>query len=212
MKSEIKKYSGQNFLVNDRLKNYLAWIANLGVVPLFLLAAFLLAPAFFFLASLLLVVTLVLETMTTLLSQILIKNLYYFKQSFLPRIGPSVKGFILASCIIIQASPWSTAQAALETEIEEIVISKGDIHHLQILEGEKYLISNKEVLGTKYDNRKKELLVLGKMLGTSEVQIVGHKKTSITRVLVIDKTRDLKLSGLVMNLKLNLNSSEIKFY
>ena len=37
----------------DRQKTYLAWIANFGVVPLFLFCAFLFAPAFFFLASLL---------------------------------------------------------------------------------------------------------------------------------------------------------------
>lgn len=49
------------------------WIANLGVVPLLLFAAFLLVPCLTFFAALLLRVTRVLETMTYLLS-----NFYYF--------------------------------------------------------------------------------------------------------------------------------------
>lgn len=47
--------------------NYFTWIANLGVVPLFLFDAFLLAPAAFFLFALLTFVTPVLETMIKLL-------------------------------------------------------------------------------------------------------------------------------------------------
>jgi hypothetical protein len=95
----------QNYFVAVALGAVAAskWIANLGVVPLFLLAAFLFAPAFFAFLNLLFVVTHVLETIGKLLynrdhNRRINTNIFSnfqntnFKLSFLPILSQCVKG------------------------------------------------------------------------------------------------------------------------
>lgn len=75
-------------------KNYLTWIGNFGVVPLFLLAFFLFAPIAFFLLSRRFVVTLVLDTIHQL-RQMVINIIEKFKVRFLTRLSMGVKVFFL---------------------------------------------------------------------------------------------------------------------
>lgn len=88
------------------------WIANLGVVPLFLFSAFLLAPAFFAFLNLLFVVTHVLETIGKLLYNRIFESgintnifslltLKSFKPFFLPIFNPCVKGFLIFLPLIL---------------------------------------------------------------------------------------------------------------
>lgn len=176
------------------LINYLAWIANLGVVPLFLLVAFLLAPALFFLAALLFSVTLVLETMTKLLSQLAIKLLFYFRRYFLPTFGQSVKINIYVLGVILSLK----STISLAAEANDLVLGIGEIKILKLNTNEKFLISNKEVVQSKPNPAQKELLIKGKMQGMSEVLIIGPKAKTVYKFMVVNKITDLKISALAM--------------
>lgn len=176
------------------LINYLAWIANLGVVPLFLLAAFLLDPALFFLAALLFDVTLVLETMTKLLSQLAIKSLNYFRRYFLPTFGQSVKANIHMLSVILPLWPGISPAAATN----DLVLGIGEIKILKLDHKEKYLISNKEVIQSKNNPARNELLIKGKMQGMSEVLVIGPKEKKVYKFMVVNKITDLKISALSM--------------
>lgn len=172
------------------LLNYLAWIANLGVVPLFLFAAFLLAPALFFLAALLLLVTHVLETILNLLFQIKSDLLIYFKNKFLPIFGSSVKGIILTLCGTIL-----NVNIQAEENFGQHIVSKGEITVISAVSLLKYSVSNKEVIKIKYQPAKKELQVLALKLGHSVISYYDKdKREHKIDFFVISKNLDLKYS------------------
>jgi len=201
-----KNFMTDLILLKDQsqiLINYLAWIANLGVVPLFLLAAFLLAPALFFLAALLFDVTLVLETMTKLLSQLAIKSLIYFRRYFLPTFGPSVKANVYVLGVILPLS----LNFTYASEVNDLVLGIGEIKTIKLEPKEKYLISNKEVIQSKLNTAQNELLIKGKMQGMAEVMLIGTKAKKIYKFMVVNKLTDLKISALSMRFEhLGLNS------
>ncbi len=169
------------------------WIANFGVVPLFLLAAFLFEPAFFAFLALLFSVTHVLETIGQLLYNRLSKNgintnnlLCFknlnFKPSFLPSFRPCVKGiFVFLS--LIQAS-----------YAEDFVLSKGQSMTLPLPSLEKFNIGNKEVLNYRFNEKDKTLIIRGAKIGTSEV-LVWEKGLPLPKehqVFVISKAQEAK--------------------
>ena len=169
------------------------WIANFGVVPLFLLAAFLFEPAFFAFLALLFSVTHVLETIGQLLYNRLSKNgintnnlLCFknlnFKPSFLPSFRPCVKGiFVFLS--LIQAS-----------YAEDFVLSKGQSITLALPSLEKFNIGNKEVLSYRFNEKDKTLIIRGAKLGTSEV-LIWERGLSLPKehqVFVISKAQEAK--------------------
>ena len=186
-----------------------AWIANFGVVPLFLLAAFLLAPAFFFFLNLLLFVTHVLETIRQLLysyngeihisgrrlNTIKFNLAQYsgFKPSFVPIFHPCVKGIVgLFPLIIFLAAPLS-AQTLKETQ-KDFIIAKGESFTLPLPTMKKFNVGNKEILSYRFDERKKELIVRGAKLGHTEILVwnQGQAGASKHQVFVISKIQEAK--------------------
>jgi hypothetical protein len=152
------------------------WIENLGVVPLFLFSAFLLAPAFFAFLNLLFVVTHVLETIGKLLysrdyyhrriNTNIFNNHYNtnFKLSFLPIFGQCVKGifgFLLLNLMLTG----TYAQA------EDYILSRGQSMTLKLPQMVKFNVGNKEVLTYKLNESNKTLLIRGTSLGTSEILV-----------------------------------------
>ncbi len=176
-------------------KNYFlsGWIENLGVVPLFLFAAFLLRPLFFLRLTLLILVTHVFETMI----QLQLISLKRMKIGYMPlkvnHLAWSLTIFQLLSC-----SP----AVGFETKI----LSKGE--HLELLRPEltQYTNSSSEVIKTRWEHQTKQLLIKGEKLGFSELIIWNKKSKEVYKFYVLSKKEHLKL---VRSLEL-LNREGIK--
>lgn len=183
------------------------WIANLGVVPLFLLAAFLFAPAFFIFLNLLFDVTHVLETIGKLLynrdyNRRINTNIFTnlkntnFKLSFLPILSQCVKGifgFTLLSLILSGA----TLQA------EDFILSRGQSMTLKLPDMVRFNVGNKEVLTYKLNESNKTLLIRGMGLGTSEILVWNKGGATPTeyQIFVISKIQEAKFLHLAQILK-----------
>lgn len=190
----IKNY----FLAAVVVVAVVAWIANLGVVPLFLLAAFLLAPAFFAFLNLLFVVTHVLETIGKLLynrdyNRRINTNIFshfqdtFFKLSFLPKTSQCVKGifsFLLLNLMLI-SSP---------LRCEDFIVSRGQSMSLKLPNMIRFNIANKEVLAYKFNESQKTLLIRGVTLGASEILVwnKGEVTPKEYQIFVISKIQEAK--------------------
>jgi Flp pilus assembly secretin CpaC len=190
---------GRSLIKSGHIKNYFVavfavsvvwWIANLGVVPLFLFSAFLLAPAFFAFLNLLFVVTHVLETIGKLLINtnifILLQNTN-FKLSFLPIHSRCVKGFFgfLLLNLVLNGH---TAFA------EDYILSRGQSMTLKFPNLVKFNVANKEVLNYQLNESNKTLLIRGTSLGSTEILVwnKGENDPEEHQVFVISKIQEAK--------------------
>ena len=181
------KITGLNYNLKF-FKSYLAWIANLGVVPLFLLAAFLLAPALFFLAALLFDVTLVLETMIKLLSQKLLNIFKFFKMSYISIFGFSVKGFVIALGVTGQISMSANATSLTPTnnsgtQSETLLLSVGEMFELKLEKANKFHFAQKKLIQYRFDETKKLLRFKGLTIGQTDLIIKEEGK--IRKITII---------------------------
>ncbi len=190
-----------------------AWIANFGVVPLFLFAAFLLAPAFFIFLNLLLLVTHVLETIRPLLfsynNELNIHGRRYnfdkfnsvhwmisrdhsvgFKPSFLPIFHLCVKEIAVIWTFIALLGA-STTPIFAETNH---IIAKGESLTLSLPTMKKFNIGNKEILKYRFDEAKKTLIMRGARIGHTELLIWNSQKENPEKhqVFVITKMQEAK--------------------
>lgn len=176
-----------------------AWIANLGVVPLFFSSFFLALPAFFFFLNLLFSVTHVLETIGILLYNCLDQlrtntNKYFlflinkYKPYFLHTNGFCVKG-IFVFCLFL---PFFSLKPAISGENSDLIIAKGQIMTLELKELTKFNISNKEVVKYKFDEKSKILHLQGQSLGVSDLLIwqKNEKKPLKRQIFVISKNQE----------------------
>lgn len=204
-----KKHAGRNLSLGQLVQNYFVavalvavasgWIENLGVVPLFLLAAFLFAPAFFAFLNLLFVVTHVLETIGKLLynrdnnrriNTNISSNLNNsnFKLSFLPILSQCVKGifgFLLLNLLFTGTS----------LQAEDYIISRGQSMSLKLPDMTRFNVGNKEVLTYKLNESNKTLLIRGVSLGASEILVwnKGQELPESHQIFVISKVQEAKL-------------------
>lgn len=171
--------------------NYFSgWIANLGVVPLFLFAAFLFFPDLTFLAALLFFVTRVFETIyplqfSTSAVQFSIRN------KVLPTRSCAVKIFLLisVSCHI----PSGNSQTQV-TEKTTIILSKGQHYQIKFNGYSNYSVTNKDTLSHKLSPSKGLLLIKGRSLGFAEVILwKTTSKKKVYKIYVLHKNRHLKI-------------------
>jgi hypothetical protein len=190
IKSRLKK---DGIYINNFVRNYFAaWTANLGVVPLFLLAAFLLAPAFFFFLNLLFVVTHVLETIRKLLSRNRYNGSLYnnFKPYFLPIKSPCVKGIVAITGTCFLFFPMTISA---ETISHDIILARGQSTEIALVGMEKFNIGNRQVITYRLNEKSKKLLVRGNQLGHSEILVWNKdKRTETYQVFVISKIQEAK--------------------
>jgi hypothetical protein len=198
MKLEINKIKSRHVsdgFLNIFKKDYLAaWIANLGVVPLFLLAAFLFAPAFFFFLSLLFVVTHVLETICKLPSSYRSNISLYndFKPSFLPIKRSCVKGIVITICSL---SPMTILMA--ESKSLDLIVARGQSIEIPLNKMEKFNVGNRQVITYRLNEKTKNLLIRGAQLGHSEILVWNQDKSLQTfQIFVISKQQEAKLMHL----------------
>lgn len=176
--------------------NYLAlpsWTANLGVVPLLRLAAFLLAPMALCLALRRFSVTAVLDAIG--ISQI---KSYHYSNLKLLNLTTSllfVKMFLLLpSALFAQVSP------------SDIVLAKGEQKELSFAGLKKFSVGNPEVISYKWMPKTGKLLVKGKKVGFTDLVVWNSAGKEVVSLYVLSKQKFLKTFQLADALK-NLNLS-----
>lgn len=172
--------------------NYLTWISNLGVVPLFLLAAFLLAPIAFFLFLRRVSVIAVLEAIN--ISQ-WITN--YFLNLKLLNLARSLL-FVKALLVIPTASIAQNQQT-------DIILAKGEQKELSFSHLKKLSVGNSDVISHKLIKNK--LLIKGKKIGFSDL-IVWDNGPQKYNIYVLSKQKYLKtiqLADALRNLSLQID-------
>lgn len=153
-----------------------SWIANLGVVPLFLLAAFLFAPIFFLLFLRIIFVCLVFDAI--ILSCYSLSN--KIGNVFLTVFPIKVKGLILTSLLLCSL----TIKASQKT-IK--FIEKGEQISFRMGKKSQFSLGNKRVLGSKYLKKNNLLLIKGLKKGLSDLFIWKDKKKTSYKIYVVDQ-------------------------
>jgi len=186
----------------DKLKTYFeagaAWIANLGVVPLFLFAAFLFAPAFFFLFALLLFVTHVLETIRQLLFRYRSNKSRFmnFKPSFLPSKSLCVKTFlpILAGNFMLACAILAPFPLKAEVTRHNLILARGQSTEISLPGLTRFSVGNREVLKYQFNEKTKKMMIRGAQLGHAEVLVwqKDQNESEAWDIFVISKNQEAK--------------------
>lgn len=166
-----------------------SWTANLGVVPLLRLAAFLLAPAALCLALRRFSVIAVLEAMAISRS-----STRYFLDLKLLNLTASlffVKVFLLLPC------------AAFATS-SDLILARGEQKELSFAGLKNFSVGNPEVISYKFIPKAGKLLLKGKKVGFTDLIIWTNKGKETLSVYVLSKQKFLKTFQLADALK-NLN-------
>jgi len=168
--------------------NYLAWTANLGVVPLFLLAAFLLAPAAFLLALRRFSVTAVLDAIYNSLKistyQLMIKKVNLTTYLLF------VKIFLFLPCVFLSYS-----------YAEDVVMAKGEQKELIISASSQFSVGNPELISYKYLPKQKKILLKGKKIGFTDILFWTPEGKKRINIYVLSKKKFLKTIELAEMLK-----------
>jgi len=185
---------------------------------LFLLAAFLLAPALTFLFALLVLVILVLETMISPL-YLKIFNFYFIsthsRNKFLPTLGQVVKVLILNYLIIVSPKALSSCKNDT-TNIHHINIAVGEYYRIPTPNLANYAVSNKELLSVRHRKAQEGLLIRGKHQGFSTIKVWNSHQVEkkyhifIQTKIGLAKMKLLALSFEQMGIDTELSSSKLK--
>ena len=168
-----------------------SWIANLGVVPLLRLAAFLLAPAALCLALRRFSVIAVLEAIN-----ISSRKNHYLSDLKLLNVTISllfVKSFLL----------WSPASFA-QVSPSDIILAKGEQREISVGDMKNFSVGNPEVISYKLLGKEKKLLVKGKRVGFTDLVVWTKNGKEVFSIYVLSKQKFLKTFQLADALK-NLN-------
>jgi len=201
---DTKKHQGLKVIFKDWA--YLSgWIANLGVVPLLLFAAFLFLPAFVFLRALLFFVTRVFETILILLQRIQLCELRRIK--YLPRMLTSVKALALGILLVSSAHAQDGSNPIKK---QSLILSIGEVKELHLPKLERFTIGNNDSLSHKFYQKRKSLLLKGKKLGLSELHVWKQNgEHLIYQIYILSKANQLKLLSLtesILNMGLNVQN------
>lgn len=171
--------------------NYFSgWIANLGVVPLLLFAAFLLLPDFTFFAVLLFLVTRVFETIYPLQFSTSAVQ-FNIREDVLPTKSCAVKIFLLFSVSCAANYVYAEGQGIEKTTI---ILSKGQHHEIDFKGHSHFSITNKDALSHKLSANQQILLLKGQKLGFAEVILWKNQKNKkVYKVYVLQKNRHSKI-------------------
>jgi hypothetical protein len=171
------------------------WIANFGVVPLFLLAAFLFLPAALTLFFLIILVFLVFEPIPT-------SNVFlYFESKFIPSKLNLVKIMLWGMLFLLSAQQCVNA--------ETIFLGKGQQKQVNLLKSGTFSIGNPEVLGYQLLPNSRKLLIKGQKIGFSDIISDDGIQKKTIQVYVLDKRSQLKTKQLINTLRRNNISFEI---
>jgi hypothetical protein len=171
--------------------NYLAWTANLGVVPLFLLAAFLLAPAALFFALRRFSVTAVLEAINISSSET-----HYL--SNLKLLNLTISFMFVKVLLTIPGAAFA------QNSPSDLILAKGEQKELNFPDLKNFSVGNPEVISYKYLKKTGKLLIKGKKVGFTDLVIWRQDQKEVLSLYVLSKQKFLKTFQLADALK-NLN-------
>lgn len=226
-KSRLLINQADGFSFIECFKNYFAaaWIANLGVVPLFFISAFLFAPIFFFLFALLVFVTRVLETIRQLLFRYRSNKSYFlnFKLPFLPfkrlcvkkilPLFPACAQNFLIACAIFTALEGSTLAST-----HQIILARGQSTEISLPQMVRFNVGNREVIRYQLNEKSKKMIIRGTQIGHAEILVWNQNdQTETWQVFVISKAQEAKFLHLAeLATALGLDSEilipHIRFY
>lgn len=168
-----------------------SWIANLGVVPLFLSAAFLFAPAALCLALRRFSVIAVLEAIG--ISSKKCHDLSNLKLLNVTARLLFVKIFLLLPC---------ASQA--QTSPSDVILAKGEQKELSFPGLKNFSVGNSEVISYKFMPKTHKILIKGKRVGFTDLVVWTKSGKEIVSIYVLSKQKFLKTFQLADALK-NLN-------
>lgn len=218
-RKQIFRIITSNFFSRCHNLTYLSWwIANLGVVPLFLFSALRFDPADLAFAFLLLLVTAVLETILPLLYQST-KNLKISNSSkYLHGSGLNVKRLILSSVLLSGFSLSGLAEELSPSKNkEDLVMAIGEHRQFTPSQVHHFALTNRQVLTPTF-SPKKGLIIRAKSQGFSELILwdpQGLKK--VYAVNIINKRDQQQMLNVIgeaesLGLRALQNASGISFY
>lgn len=168
--------------------NYLAWTANLGVVPLLRLAAFLLAPAALLFALRRFSVTAVLEAIS-------ISRCKTHYLSVLKLLNVAISLFFVKMFLFLPAA------AMAQVSPSDLILAKGEQKEIAIPSLSNFSVGNPEVISYKYLKSSGKLLVKGKKVGFTDLIIWSKSKKVVLSLYVLSKQKFLKTFQLADALK-----------
>lgn len=172
-----------------------SWIANLGVVPLFLLAAFLLAPDALWCALRRFSVTAVLEAMG-------ISSRNSLKVSSLKLLNLTRCLVIVKVFLVLPAA--SFAQNVPQLSPSDVILAKGEQKELTFESLKNFSVGNPEVISYKFMPKTGKLLLKGKRVGFTDLVVWKKSGKEVISIYVLSKQKFLKTFQLADALK-NLN-------
>lgn len=210
----------------DYLLSFSRWIANLGVVPLLLFAAFLLLPALVFFALLLLRVTRVFETILQLLSNFIShqrdirysekfqkensKRPSFINLEVLPTSFVSVKGLKVSFFILFTTACSNTFAQMENQEVKSsLLLARGEIMTMTIAAITRFSVGNKEVIRIKAMDGGKQILIKALSLGHSDLILwrKGSPDPIKFNISVLSKRKHREITSLKNSLEsYNLSS------
>ena len=173
------------------------WIANFGVVPLFLFLAFLLTPMFFLLRALLFFVTRVLETMAYLYLFIMEMTTYN-----------KIRGIV--KTIFVLHLPFYVFSAPLSGE-SNINMRRHQVKFINLDINESYLIEPPNFLNSKLKPKENKLMIQARKLGTGWIILV-NKKTDESRMIKVLVQGQKKAQSKLQKIQKNLKKFGIQFH
>lgn len=171
--------------------HYFWWTANFGVVPLFLFAAFLLAPDALFLALRRFSVTAVLDA------------IWFSRDKFRLYIGLKLLN-VATSLFFVKIFLLGLPAAFAAEGPKDIVLAKGEQKEIELKNLKNFSIGNPEVISHRYLPKMGKLLVKGKKVGFTDVIIWTANGKETFGLYVLSKQKFLKTFQLADALK-NLN-------
>jgi hypothetical protein len=171
--------------------NYLACTANLGVVPLLRLAAFLFAPIALFLALRRFSVTAVLEAID--ISQCKTRYL-----SNLKLFNVAIRLLFVKAFLFLPTASFS------QTVDSDIILAKGEQKELILTGLKNFSVGNPEVISYRLISKSKKLLIKGKKVGFTDLILWTDQGKKTISIYVLSKQKFLKTFQLADALK-NLN-------
>lgn len=172
-----------------------SWIANFGVVPLFLLAAFLFAPAALCLALRRFSVTAVLEAIN-----ISSRKNHYLSDLKLLNVTRCL--FFVKVFFLLPVAAF--AQADLPLSPSDLVLAKGEQKELSFSGLKNFSVGNPEVISYKFMAKQGKLLLKGKKVGFTDLVVWTAKGKEVISIYILSKQKFLKTFQLADALK-NLN-------
>jgi len=168
-----------------------SWIANLGVVPLFLLAAFLLAPIALCLALRRFSVTAVLEAI----------NISSRNKSFLSKmklLNLTIWPFLVKVFLLSSGAAWAQMNPS------DLILAQGEQRELKFQGLKKFSVGNPDVISYRYEVKTGKLLIKGKKVGFTDLVTWQKGEKQTLSIYVLSKQKFLKTYQLADALK-NLN-------